>query len=102
MDEKIPGLGSVIDMFRGEALMLIFLSGKKMLTTDEEKADLLCQCFKDAPDLSREMFLLAKEEIYRQHSNASAFLTDSPEDVVSRRDKIVLGAIEKYLSKAQE
>ena len=37
IEGKILGLDSVIDMFRGAALMLIFLSGRLEMTTDEKK-----------------------------------------------------------------
>jgi|SRR3989344_6680082 len=97
---QILGLENTLDMLRGASLMLIFLSRYQQLTTDEEKADLLCRYMQDASDLTDILLKNASEEIYRQHNNFSTRLTDSPEDVVSRRDKIILKAIEKYLNKA--
>ena len=100
---KILGLDSVIDMFRGSAFMLIFLSGRQQLTTDAEKTALLCEYIeKDASYMSNDMFNGIIEEICRQHNNASAFFTDSPEDIKSRADKIILKAVEMYLQKAQK
>ena len=97
IEGKIIGLDSTINMFRGCANLLIFLSKHREMTTDDEKADLLCRHFKDSSDLTDMLFGAAAEEIYRQHNNASTFFTNSPEDLVSRRDKIVLEAIKKYL-----
>ncbi len=97
---SILGLESVVDMFRGASLMLIFLSRHQWMTTDEEKADLLCRYMQKAPDLTDILLKGVSEEIYRQHNNFSTRLTDSPEDMVSRRDNIILKAISKYLNKA--
>ncbi|OGF62671.1 hypothetical protein A2662_04015 [Candidatus Giovannonibacteria bacterium RIFCSPHIGHO2_01_FULL_45_33] len=97
---KILGLDSVIDMFRGCANLLMFLSKHSEMTTDDEKSDLLCLHLKDSSDLTDMLLSAVAEEICRQHNNFSTQFTDSPEDLVSRRDKIVLKAIEKYLQKA--
>lgn len=102
VEGEILGLESVIDMLRGESIMLMFLSRHQRMTTDEEKADLLCKCMKDASDLTDILLKGASEEIYRQHNNYSTRMTDSPEDMASCRDKIVLKAIEMYLEKAQK
>ena len=72
------------------------------MTTDEEKADLLYKCIHEALDLTDVLLKSASEEIYRQHNNYSTRMSDSPEDMASRRDKIVLKAIETYLEKAQK
>ena len=101
MEGNILGLDGVIDMFRGSALMLIFLSGRQEMTTDEEKTKLFKEHIeKGASYMSDDMFKAVSEEIYRQHSNYSTRLTDSPEDIKSRADKIILKAIEMYLEKA--
>ena len=96
-------LDSVIDMFRGSAFILIFLSSRQTMTTDEEKIALMSEYIKrDASYMSDDMFKAVAEEIYKQHNNYSTRLTDSPEDIKSRADKIILKAVEMYLQKAQK
>lgn len=95
------GVTAWIDGLQGAAHLAISMSKKGPVqhTTDQEKAEMIATMLQDKylGELSLVFAMDCLNELRLRHNNFSTHLTDSPEDIASRVDRIVLSALEQYL-----
>lgn len=90
-----------LSALRGAAKITIIFSKYQDQTNDEKKSEFLLKCVTEHFSMSKDIAVAILDEVYRQHNNASTFFTDSPEDIGSRVDKIVIKALKGYIEAAQ-